>query len=116
MLLLTAISSVILALIFYATSIFQEFSQNRVSFGVLMFLWCGFVFDLTGTILMSLLSKGFSLNFHSIAGLTALLLMGGKAIWSSINYREGLGRRIPVVYTMVSGLVWLAVFFAGFYV
>jgi uncharacterized repeat protein (TIGR03987 family) len=116
MLLLFAIISVFLALIFYATSIYKEFREKKLSIKALAFLWLGFVFDLTGTILMSLIAKGFSLNFHSIAGLTVLALMGVKAAWSSVNYRQGAEKRVPVFYTLISSLVWLAVFIAGFFI
>lgn len=116
MLLPAAIVAVVLALVLYATSVFQEFSRKAVSSATLALFWWGFVFDLTGTALMSLMTEGFALDFHSVAGLVALALMGGKAVWSSVNYREGSGKRVPPVYTIASGLVWLAVFVAGFFV
>lgn len=115
MLLISAIISVLLALIFYATSIYQEFAGKKVTRKILILFWLGFVFDLTGTILMSLIAKGFSLNFHSVLGISALGLMGIKAVWSSINYRAGLGQRVPTAYTVLSALVWLAVFLLGFF-
>lgn len=115
MLLLFGILSVFLALVFYATSLFRELVRKELTLKVLVFFWLGFGFDLAGTILMSLVSEGFSLNVHSILGISALLLMGIKAVWSSVNYRAGLGKRVPSAYTVFSALVWLAVFVLGFF-
>lgn len=116
MLLLFAIISVFLALAFYATSISQEFLKKEVSLKILVLFWLGFVFDSTGTLLMYLISPGLSINFHSVAGLTALALMGAKAVWSTVNYRKGEGQRVPKAYTIASAVIWAAVFVAGFFI
>jgi uncharacterized repeat protein (TIGR03987 family) len=115
MLLLSGIVVVFLALIFYAASLYQEFAQQKVTRKILIFFWLGFLFDLSGTVLMSLVSQGFSFNFHSILGISALALMGIKAVWSSMNYRSGLEKRVPAAYTVLSATVWLAVFLLGFF-
>ncbi|MDP1884431.1 MAG: TIGR03987 family protein [Candidatus Moranbacteria bacterium] len=115
MLLLFAIISVFLALMFYAVSILQEFAKKEISLKILILFWLGFVFDLAGTLLMSMISEGLSFNFHALAGLSALVLMGVKAAWSTINYKQGLGKRIPSLYTIAAAAIWMAVFIAGFF-
>jgi uncharacterized repeat protein (TIGR03987 family) len=116
MILLFAIVSVFLALIFYSGSILRELVKKEVTRNILILFWLGLFFDVAGTILMFNISKGFSLSLHSVIALIALFLMGIKAVWSLVNYRAGLGRRVPTVYIMFAWILWLSVFVLGFFI
>jgi len=114
MLLPFAIVSIILALIFYAISIYQELVKKVFTLKIIILFWIGLTFDLTGTILMFLIAEGFSMDTHAIIGLVALVLMGIKAMWVLVRFKKGMTIGVPKIYTLISSLMWLTAFFMGF--
>lgn len=71
-----AIISITLALIFYTVGVLSPKKQGSLKKWHLVILYLGLVFDIFGTALMSKLAKGgFQLNFHGIIGLLSILLM-----------------------------------------
>lgn len=83
--LIYAILTITLALVFYSIGVWSEKIQGQLKKWHLCMFWIGFVFDTTGTTLMSeIANKGFILNFHGITGIIAIVLMLIHAIWATI--------------------------------
>lgn len=113
--LIYAVTAVTVALLFYTTGIFS--GPLRPQFGPfpLVLLFAGVAFDLLGTVLMSLLSPGFAVDFHTIIGLIALAMMIILALWSLLDFRREFGNQSSRRrgYALISWLAWVAVFFLG---
>ena len=83
--LIYAIVFITLALVFYSIGVWSEKIQGNLKRWHLITFWNGFIFDTLGTALMSkIANNGFTLNFHGITGLIAILLMFFHAAWATI--------------------------------
>ena len=88
--LIFAIISITLALVFYTIGVFGEKISGSLKPWHLVMFWIGFAFDTTGTTLMSkIANEVLTLSFHSITGLLAILLMAIHAIWATITSTKG---------------------------
>ena len=79
-----AIITISLALVFYSIGVWGEKLSGRLSWFHLAFFWAGFIFDTTGTTLMTDIAGGFELNIHGLTGALALILMAIHAVWATI--------------------------------
>lgn len=80
----TAIIFINLAALFYTIGVFAEKFQSELKLWHVGIFWCGFICDSIGTHAMGLIvGNGFQINFHSITGATALVLMLFHAGWAS---------------------------------
>ena len=82
-LLILAIITITLALVCYTTGVWGEKLVGSLKLWNLLFFWIGLIFDTTGTSLMSMISKNFTLNIHSITGVLAILLMAFHTLWAT---------------------------------
>lgn len=83
--LIYAIISINLALVFYSVGVWSEKLQKELKNWHLAIFWIGLTFDTLGTTLMSKLANyRFQLNFHGITGLLAIVLMLFHALWATI--------------------------------
>jgi uncharacterized repeat protein (TIGR03987 family) len=114
--LIYAIITITLALIFYTIGVWGEKIQGRLRKWHLIIFWIGFVFDTTGTSLMSMISKdAFKLNFHGITGLLAIILMLFHALWASIvtaKHNEKAKANFHR-FSIIVWLIWLIPFMSG---
>ena len=84
-LLILAIICMTLALTFYTIGVFAEKKTGILLKWHAIVFWCGFIFDTTGTTIMSKISgTAFHFNLHGITGFIALLLMAFHAIWATV--------------------------------
>ena len=80
-----AIVSISLALVFYTVGVWSEKLQGTLKKWHLCLFWIGFVFDTLGTTLMGQLANDvLKLNFHSVTGVAAIVLMLIHAVWATI--------------------------------
>lgn len=110
-----AIFAVIAALIFYSIATWKELLTSGLKKINIVLYWIGLIFDISGTLIMSFISQGFSMNFHSFAGLSALLLMLIKTIYSTKQLVTNNTEK-TVAYksvTVIIWIVWVAVFING---
>ena len=83
--LIYAIITITLALVFYSIGVWSEKLQGILKRWHVVIFWIGFIFDTIGASLMSKMSEGkFQFNLHGITGLLAILLMLFHAIWATI--------------------------------
>ena len=114
--LLFAIIFITLALAFYSMGVFGEkFSGSLKSWHVVIF-WFGFVCDTTGTILMRRLAGDrLALNFHSLTGLAAIVLMAIHAVWATAVLLHGseISRHNFHKFSIFVWLIWLIPYVSG---
>src|SRR5512135_1989889 len=83
-LLISAIVTITLALVFYSIGVWSEKYYGILKRRHHAFFWLGFIFDTTGTTLMTALSHGFTLNIHAVTGVLAIAVMLFHAVWATV--------------------------------
>ena len=113
--LLTGGIAIVIALIFYTTAVWSERFAGRLKGWHLALFWTGLVFDTTGTLLMTEISGGFSLDVHAVTGAAAILLMLGHTVWASIVLaaRQEKAIRNFHKFSLLVWLAWLVPFING---
>ena len=104
------------ALVFYSIGVWGEKLSGGLAPRWLVLFWLGFVCDTAGTTAMSIMSSGtFTLNFHGITGLIAIVLMALHAIWATVvlvrsdeKVKKSFHRLSVVVWTL-----WLLPYLSG---
>ncbi len=114
--LLYAVISINLALLFYSVGVWGEKIQGILKKWHLALFWIGLGFDTVGTSLMSRLADGgFKFNFHGLTGLLAISLMLVHALWASYVLLKN-NRKIKSVFhrfSIVVWIIWLIPFISG---
>ncbi len=113
--LLAATLSITLALFWYSIAVWAERIGGRLLLWHVILFWLGFVFDATGTLIMTLMSKDYVLNIHGLTGPVALGLMLFHAAWASlVLYRKNEKRiRNFHKFSLFVWLIWLIPYFTG---
>ena len=113
--LIIAIVCMISALVLYTLGVWSERFSGKLKPYHLLFFWSGFIFDTSGTTLMSMMAGKMELNFHAITGALAIVLMLSHAIWASLALL--LGREKVILnfhkFSLVVWAVWLIPFITG---
>jgi len=105
--LIYAITTITLALVFYTIGVWSEKTQGKLKKWHLVLFYIGLVFDTTGTAVMSkIASSSFKLNFHGITGLIAILLMLFHAIWATVVLVKN-DERSKLNFHKLSIIVWI---------
>lgn len=114
--LIYAITTITLALVFYTIGVWSEKSQGQLKTWHLIIFWIGLAFDTTGTTLMSKIAgEGFKFNFHGITGLLAIALMLFHALWATIvliKNDEKMKTKFHK-FSIVVWIIWLVPFISG---
>jgi uncharacterized repeat protein (TIGR03987 family) len=113
--LIVSVVSIISALVCYTIGVWSERFAGRLRPWHLVFFWIGFVFDTTGTSLMSAMAGRMDLNFHGLTGALAIVLMLGHAIWATIVLimkKENVIRNFHK-FSLAVWVIWLIPFFSG---
>jgi uncharacterized repeat protein (TIGR03987 family) len=115
MLLIIAIVSMVTALVLYTIGVWGEKLAGILRFGHLGFFWAGFLFDTTGTTIMTRMAGSFNFNLHGVTGLAAIVLMLAHAIWATTalltrqkNVLQGFHR-----FSLGVWAIWLVPFVSG---
>lgn len=111
-----AIISMCLALIFYSIGVWSEKLQGTLKKWHLYVFWTGLLFDTIGTGAMSIISKeGFQFNFHGITGLAAIILMSFHAVWATfvlLRKNEFMKAKFHR-FSLAVWIIWLVPFISG---
>lgn len=111
-----AIISITLALIFYTIGVWSEKKQCELKKWHLMVFYLGLVFDTLGTTLMSkIVNGGFQLNFHGVTGLSAIILMLLHALWATIVLikNDEKAKANFHKFSIIVWIIWLIPFISG---
>ncbi len=114
--LIYAILSITLALVLYSLGVWSEKIQGHLKKWHLYIFWLGFAFDTTGTALMSKISgDGFTLNFHGVTGLLAIVLMFIHAAWATkvLIENNAAQRNSFHKFSILVWFIWLIPYFSG---
>jgi len=88
--------AITLALVFYSIGVWSERLARILKPKHLTFFWAGFVFDTTGTTLMTTLvtttSNGNFIDIHALTGVLAIAFMLIHAIWATISLISAMKR------------------------
>jgi len=111
-----AVITITLALIFYTIGVWSEKNQGTLKKWHLIVFWIGLIFDIIGTTTMSSIAAGgFEFNFHGITGLLAIALMLFHALWATlvlIKNNEKAKANFHM-FSIVVWLIWLIPFISG---
>ncbi|MDT4761187.1 HsmA family protein [Sphaerochaeta sp. PS] len=111
-----AIVSITLALVFYSIGVWGEKLQGVLKRWHLVTFWVGLLFDTLGTTLMSTMAgSGFTLNFHGITGVLAIALMLFHALWATIVLlkNDQAKRNSFHKFSIAVWLIWLIPYVSG---
>ena len=112
--------AITLALVFYSIGVWSERFAKILKPKHLAFFWAGFVFDTTGTTLMttlaSTMSNGSFLNIHALTGVLAIVLMLLHAVWATISLISGNEQRLRSFhrFSLAVWVIWLIPYCVGF--
>lgn len=105
--LIFAMITITLALVFYTIGVFSEKFQGTLKPWHLVVFWIGLAFDFTGTTTMSKIAgEGFKMNLHGITGLSAILLMLVHVIWATVVLKKN-DEHMKKQFHKFSLFVWL---------
>ena len=112
---LVAVIAVTIALILYSLTTWIELRSARVSRRSLAAVSAALTFDTVGTVLMTVNSPGFNLDFHTYIGFSALGVMIIKTGWFAVRYRRGSGTlsRGERAFVVAAWVLWVFVYFSG---
>lgn len=114
--LISAIITITLALVFYTVGVWSEKFQGALKKWHLAVFYIGLVFDTTGTAIMSKIATGgFKLNFHGITGLLAIILMLFHALWATVVLYKNDEKAKANFHklSIVVWIIWLIPFISG---
>ncbi|MEA5019158.1 MAG: HsmA family protein [Gordonibacter sp.] len=106
--LVLATTAISLALVFYTIGVFDERKHSLTKRNLVLF-WTGFVFDTTGTTIMTMMAQdggSMALGMHAASGVLAIILMAAHATWATVTYVRGSERAKERFHTF-SIVVWL---------
>ena len=105
--LIYAIITITLALVFYTIGVWSEKIQGRLKKWHLVMFYIGLAFDTTGTTIMNkIAASGFVLNFHGITGLLAIVLMLFHALWATVVMVKN-DEKAKANFHKLSIIVWI---------
>lgn len=111
-----AIVFINLALVFYTIGVFGEKIQKRLKKWHLVIFWLGLLFDTLGTTFMAEIAQnGFSLDFHGITGLLAIVLMLIHVVWATWVMLSN-NQKLQISFhkfSLIVWLIWLVPFISG---
>ena len=119
-LLFPAILSISLALVCYSICVWAERIQKILKGWHVLFFVFGLMFDLTGTPLMTHISKitGKHNEAHAISGIIAIILMLIHASWAVWTYFKGSEKAKHNFnkFSIFVWIIWLIPYFIGMYI
>lgn len=120
-LLIIAIVSITLALVFYTVGVFGEKRKGELTILHTVLFWCGFVFDTLGTTIMGQISKTVEktgINLHGITGAIALILMAFHALWATfiIIKKDEKFKKVFHKFSIVVWAIWLVPYILGMFI
>lgn len=114
--LIFAIITITLALIFYTAGVWGEKIQKVLKPWHVVIFWIGLVCDTTGTTIMGRIAgDAVSLNFHAVTGALAILLMLFHAVWAtvvSVKKNEKMMHTFHK-FSLVVWIIWLIPYISG---
>jgi uncharacterized repeat protein (TIGR03987 family) len=108
--------AITLALVFYSIGVWSERFAKILKPKHLAFFWAGFVFDTTGTSLMTEIASGNFFTIHALTGFLAIVLMLFHAVWATITLAKHKEQRLRSFhkFSLLVWAIWLIPYLIGF--
>ena len=122
--LVTSITAITLALIFYTVGVWAEHKAKILKWSHFVFFVIGFVADTTGTLAMSTMadksaetSESGLISLHGITGALAIALMLIHVIWALIVLVKGSDKAKAQFhkFSLIVWGIWLVPYFIGMF-
>ena len=115
MILILAIITITLALIFYSAGVWCEKIKGCLKILHLLLFWIGLTFDTTGTILMSVITEKSNFDIHTLTGILSILLMALHAFWATIVLIRNQEKMMYTFhkFSIFVWLIWLVPYMTG---
>lgn len=111
---LFSIIMILLALVLYTIAIWSEKFMNDLLPWMISVFSIGFVCDLLGTSVMFFRSSQHNINFHTICGYLALLIMGLHLAWAiTALKKQGKAVKLFSRFSVYAWCIWLVAFVTG---
>ena len=121
--LITAIITITLALVFYTTGVFLERKRGILSLFHTGLFGLGLVFDTTGTLIMGQIAQSSpetvtGINWHAITGVFAIALMAFHLLWAIfvLIKKDKKSQQNFHKFSFFVWLVWLIPYLSGVFV
>lgn len=120
--LIFAIITITLALLFYTIGVFGERKSKTLNKKHVIIFWLGLVCDTTGTLAMSQIAKSgiesigsTSQMIHGVTGFLAIVLMLFHAVWATfVLYKNDEVQKAKFhKFSIIVWLVWLVPYIVG---
>lgn len=114
--LLFAIITITLALVFYSIGVWGEKLQKTLKPWHVVIFWLGLICDTTGTTLMSQMAESANpFNFHGITGGIAIVLMLFHAVWATVVLVRKKQAMIQTFhkFSLIVWVIWLIPYLSG---
>ncbi|MDU5262132.1 MAG: HsmA family protein [Clostridium celatum] len=120
--LIFAIITITLALLFYTIGVFGERKSKTLNKKHVIIFWLGLLCDTTGTLTMSKIAKSgiesigsTSQMIHGVTGLLAIVLMLFHAVWATwVLYKNDEEQKVKFhKFSIVVWVVWLVPYIVG---
>lgn len=120
--LIFAIITITLALLFYTIGVFGERKSKILNKKHVVIFWLGLLCDTTGTLTMSKIAKSgiesigaTSQIIHGVTGLLAIVLMLFHAIWATwVLYKNDEEQKVKFhKFSIIVWIVWLVPYIVG---
>src|SRR6056297_1979780 len=123
LMLITAIITITLALVFYTMAVFMERKRGSLSIFLTVLFGLGLVFDATGTLIMGQIAKSSpetvtGPNWHAITGALAIALMAFHLAWAVfvLMKKDKKTQKNFHQFSFLVWLIWLIPYFSGVFV
>lgn len=115
-----AATTITIAFIFYTIGVFSERHAGHLAKKHIVLFWMGFLFDTTGTTIMTTIAQsagGPSSSLHATSGTLAILLMLFHAIWATWVFARGNRKAAANFqhFSIVVWLIWLIPYLSGMF-
>lgn len=121
--LLTAIITITLALVFYSVGVFMEHRSKKLTFKHLGLFLAGLIFDTTGTFIMSGIAEenqktATGMNWNAFTGFLAIMLMAFHASWALLVLmkKDRKSQQKFHKFSLIVWLIWLVPYISGVFV
>lgn len=113
--LVAAIFYIMVALILYSTAVWLERIDKRLKIIHLILFILGLCADSSGTLLMAIYKKTSNIDFHTVIGFSALLLMLAHTLWATtvLIRKNEVAIRNFHRFSLTVWIVWIIAFFSG---
>lgn len=111
------VSCILIALVCYTVSVWNQVYTKKLKPKHLVLFWVGLVFDAIGTVIMFIIAGKLKLDIHGLTGILGFILMAINTIWATISILKTNSQSKFKLYivSFTVWTIWLIPFFTGIF-